>query len=66
MPQIWKSFSSASVRILYQGTVMCRLASTGSAVSDMRSGGRTVTVEPVPVDRRRSYVDLPCCNLCTL
>jgi hypothetical protein len=29
MLQIRKSFSSAPVRILYQGMVMCRLASTG-------------------------------------
>jgi hypothetical protein len=44
MLQIRKSFSSAPVRILYQGMVMCHLAGTGSAINDMRSGGRAVTV----------------------
>jgi hypothetical protein len=37
-------FLFGPVRILYQGMVMCRLASTGFAVSDMRSGRRAVTV----------------------
>jgi hypothetical protein len=63
MPQIRKSSSSAPVHILYQGMVMCRLASTESAISDMRSERRAVTVESVPTDRRRGYVDLPCCSL---
>jgi hypothetical protein len=63
MPQIQKSSSSAPVRILYQGMVMCRLASTGSAVSDMRSERRAVTVWSIPADRQRGYVDLPCCSL---
>jgi hypothetical protein len=44
MPQIRKSSSPAPVRILYQGMVICHLASTGSAVSDMRSGRRAVRV----------------------
>jgi hypothetical protein len=66
MPQIRKSSSSAPVRILYLGMVMCRLASTGSAVSDMRSEICAVTVGSVPADRRRGYVDLPCCSLCAL
>jgi hypothetical protein len=51
MPQIRKSYSSASVRILYQGMVMCRLAGTGSAVSDMCSERCAVTVGSVPADR---------------
>jgi hypothetical protein len=66
MAQIRKSSSSGPVRILYLGTVMYRLASTGSAVSDMRSGRRVVTIGSVPADRRRGYVDLPCCSLCAL
>jgi hypothetical protein len=63
MPQIRKSSSPVPVRILYQGMVMCRLASIGSAVIDMRSGRHAVTVGSVPADRRRGYVDLPCCSL---
>jgi hypothetical protein len=59
-------FLFGPVRILYQGMVMYRLTSTGSAVSDMRSGRRVVTVVSVSADRRRGYVDLPCCSLCTL
>jgi hypothetical protein len=50
MPQIRKSSSSAPVRILYQGMVMCRLASTGSTFSDIRSERHAVTVgvaEPI-------------------
>jgi hypothetical protein len=63
MPQIRKSSSSAPVRILFQGMIMCRLACTGSIASDMRSGRRAVTVGSVPADRRRGYVDLPCGSL---
>jgi hypothetical protein len=63
MSQIRKSSSSTPVRILYQGMVMCQLAGTGSAINDMRSGGRAVTVGSVPADRRRGYVDLLCCSL---
>jgi hypothetical protein len=63
MPQIRKSSSSAPVRILYQGMVMCHLASTGSAVSDIRSERHAVTVGSVPAERRKGYVDLPCCSL---
>jgi hypothetical protein len=63
MPQIRKSSFSAPVRILNQGMFMCRLAGIGSAVSDMRSERRAVTVGSVPADRRRGYVDLPCCSL---
>jgi hypothetical protein len=63
MPQIQKSSSLVPVRILYQGMVMCRLAGKGSAVSDMHSERRTVTVGSVSADRRRGYVDLPCCSL---
>jgi hypothetical protein len=66
MPHIRKSSSSASVRILYQGMVMYRLAGTGSAASDRRSGWRAVTVGSAPADRRRGYTDLPCCSLFTL
>jgi hypothetical protein len=62
MPQIRKSSFSAPVRILYQGMVMYRLAGTGFAVSDMRSGRRAVIVGIVSADRRRGYVDLPCCS----
>jgi hypothetical protein len=51
MPQIQKSSSSAPVHILYQGMVMCRLASTGSAVRDMRSGRCAITVGSVPADK---------------
>jgi hypothetical protein len=63
MLQIRKSSSPAPVRILYQGMVMCRLASIGSAVRDMRNERRVVTVGSIPADRRRGYVDLPCCSL---
>jgi hypothetical protein len=63
MLQIRKSFSSAPVRILYQGMVMCHLACTGSAAGDMHSGRRAVTVGSIPADRRRGNVDLPCCSL---
>jgi hypothetical protein len=59
-------FLFGPMRILYQDMVMCCLASTGSAVIDMHSGRRAVTVGSVPADRRRGYVDLPCCSLCTL
>jgi hypothetical protein len=51
MLRIWKSSSSTPVRILYQGIVMCRLASTVSAVSDMRCERRAVTVGSIPADR---------------
>jgi hypothetical protein len=44
MLEIQKSSSSAPVRILYQGMVMCRLACTGSAASDMHRGRRGDTV----------------------
>jgi hypothetical protein len=37
-------FLFGPVRILHQGTVMCHIASTGSAASDIRSGRRAVTV----------------------
>jgi hypothetical protein len=52
MLQICKSSTSAPVRILYQGMVMCRLASTVSAVSDMRCERRAVTEGSIPADRR--------------
>jgi hypothetical protein len=72
MLQIWKSCSSAPVRILYQGMVrilyqgivMCYLACTEHAVSDMHSGRRAVTIGSSPADKRMGYVDLPCCSLC--
>jgi hypothetical protein len=60
MLQIRKSSSSAPMRILYQGMVMCRLTGTGSVVSDMRSGRRAVTVGSIPAYRLRGYIDLPC------
>jgi hypothetical protein len=63
MLQIRKSSSSAPVRILYQGMVMCRLACIVPAVSDTHSGRCAVTVGSIPADRRRGYVDLPCCSL---
>jgi hypothetical protein len=63
MLQIQKSSSSAPVRILYQGMVMCHLASTVSAISDMRCERRAITVGSIPADRRRCYIDLPCCSL---
>jgi hypothetical protein len=44
MLQIRKSSSSAPVRILRLDLVLCRLAYTGSAASDMHSGRRAVTV----------------------
>jgi hypothetical protein len=44
MLQIRKSYSSAPVRILRLNLVLCRLACTGSATSDMHSGRRAVTV----------------------
>jgi hypothetical protein len=59
-------FLFGPVRILHLGMVMCHLASTGSAASDMRSGSRAVTVESAPADRRRGYADVPCCSLCAL
>jgi hypothetical protein len=66
MLPIRKSSSLDPVRILYQGMVMCRLASTGSAVSDTRSERRAVTVGSIPADRQRGYVDLPCYSLRTM
>jgi hypothetical protein len=63
MLQIWKSCSSAPVRILYQGMVMRRLACTVPADSDMQSRRHAITVGSIPADGRRGYVDLPCCNL---
>jgi hypothetical protein len=44
MLQIWKSSSPAPVRILGLDLILCRLACTGSAASDMHSGGRADTV----------------------
>jgi hypothetical protein len=63
MLQIRKSFSSALVCILFQGMVMCRLASTVSAISDMHCERCAVTVGSVPADRQRGDVDLLCCSL---
>jgi hypothetical protein len=60
MLQIRKSSSSAPLRILYQGMVMCRLASTVSAVSDMHCERCVVTEGSIPADRRRGYVDQSC------
>jgi hypothetical protein len=59
MPQIRRSFSLASVRILCLDMVLCRLASIGSAAADMRRGSRAVDLESVPADWRRGYIDLP-------
>jgi hypothetical protein len=56
-------FLFGPVRIVFQGMVMCRLASTVSAVSDMHCERRAVIVGLVPADRRRGDVDLPCCSL---
>jgi hypothetical protein len=39
------------VRILRQDMILYRLASTGSAATDMRRGSRTVAVESAPTDR---------------
>jgi hypothetical protein len=44
MLQIRKSSSSASVRIFCLDLVLCRLACTGSAASDVHSGRRADTV----------------------
>jgi hypothetical protein len=44
MLQIRKSSSSAPVRILHLDLVLCHLAYTGSAASDMHSGRRADTV----------------------
>jgi hypothetical protein len=66
MPQIRRSSSSASVRILRLDMVLCRLACIGSAAADMHRGNRAVGVESAPADRRRGYTDLPRCSLCAL
>jgi hypothetical protein len=66
MPQIRRSFSSTSVRILRLDMVLCRLASIGSAAANMSRGNRAVGVESAPADRRRGYTDLPRCSLCAL
>jgi hypothetical protein len=66
MPQIRRSSSSASVRILRQDMILCRLASIGSAAADMRRGNRAVGIESAPADRRRGYTNLPRCSLCAL
>jgi hypothetical protein len=50
MLQIRKSSSSAPVRILYQGMVMCHLAYTGSAADDMHSGKHDITIGSIPAD----------------
>jgi hypothetical protein len=59
MPQIRRSSSSASVRILRLDMVLCRLASIGSAATDMHRESRAVDAESAPADRRRGYTDLP-------
>jgi hypothetical protein len=59
MPQIRRSSSSASVRVLRLDMVLCHLASTGSAAADMLRGSCAVDVESAPADRRRGYTDLP-------
>jgi hypothetical protein len=59
MPQIRRSSSSASVRILRMDMVLCRLASIGSAAADIRRGSCAVDVESAPADRRRGYTELP-------
>jgi hypothetical protein len=66
MPQIRRSSSSASVRILRLDMVLCRLASIGSAAADIRRENRAIGVKSVPADRRRGYTDLPRCSLCAL
>jgi hypothetical protein len=59
MPQIRRSSSSASVRILRLVRVSCRLASIGFAAADMRRGSHAIDVESAPADRRRGYTNLP-------
>jgi hypothetical protein len=49
MPQIRRSSSSASVRILRLDMVLCRLASIGSAAADMRRGNCAVGAETTPL-----------------
>jgi hypothetical protein len=66
MPQIRRSSSLASVRILHLDMILRRLVSIGSAAVDMRRGSCAVDVELAPADRRRGYIDLPCCSLCAL
>jgi hypothetical protein len=66
MPQIRRSSSSASMRILCLDMVLCCLASIGSAAADMRKGNRVVGVESAPADRRRGYADLPRRSICAL
>jgi hypothetical protein len=56
MLQIWKSYFSAPMGILYQGMVMCHFGSTVPAVSDMHSGRRAVTIGSIPADRRRAML----------
>jgi hypothetical protein len=66
MPQIRRSSSLASVRILRLDMVLRHLASIGSATADIRKGNCVVGVELAPADRRRGYTDLPRCSLCAL
>jgi hypothetical protein len=66
MPQILRSFSSASVCILRPDMVLCHPVSIESVVADMRRESRVVAVESAPADRRRGHTDLPCCSLCVL
>jgi hypothetical protein len=59
MPQIRRSSSSASVRVLHVDMVLCRLASIGFAAADMCRRSRAIDVESSPTNRRRGYTDLP-------